>query len=64
MDMPVYARNLIFPLVNGFIILLQSRSSGESNLEFSILLFNGGEEVRHYNLVMWIVNLPGALYKY
>lgn len=62
--MLVYVRNLIFPLVNRFIILLQSRNSGESNLEDSILLFNRGKEVRHDNLVMWIVTLPRALYEY
>lgn len=64
MDMSVYVRNLIFPLVNRFIVLPQSRNSGESNLEYSILLFNGGKEVRHDNLAMWIVNLPRALYEY
>lgn len=64
MDMPVYVRNLIFPLVNRFIMLLQSRNSGESSLENSVLLFNGGKEVRHDNLVMGIVNLPRVLYEY
>lgn len=59
--MPVYVRNLMFPLVNGFIMLLQrNRNSGESNFEYSILLFNGGKEVRHDNLARWIVNLPEA----
>lgn len=62
--MLVYVRNLIFPLVNRFIILIQSKNSRESNLEDSILLFNSGKEVRPDNLVMWIVNLPRVLYEY
>lgn len=64
MDMPVYVRNLIFLLVNSFIMLLQSRNSGEANLEDSILLFNSGKEVRHDNLAMWIVNLSRAPHEY
>lgn len=62
--MPVYVKNFMFPLVNRFIMLLQSRNSGESNLEYLIVLFNGGKEVRHDNLAMWIVNLPRAVYEY
>lgn len=63
-------RDLMFALVNCCFIRLvvlkqelRKIKSTYSVLLLFIYFFNGGKEVRHYNLATWLVNLPGT-YKY